>query len=115
MPRNVDQSTPTALAGPSWGPRPRSSRMAVRSSLRIRSRSAVNGGTHGMSQTQTAFQYAIPQSTLDSNNVETLQSSRGKNFRHQIPSSEATSHSEEPGMGAPGRAASSDQASASDY
>ena len=56
-----------------------------------------------------------PESTSQSNNVETLQRCRNKNFRLQIPSSESPRHSKEPDRGAPGRAAASNLTSASGY
>ena len=55
------------------------------------------------------------ESSSQSNNVETLQRSRNKNFRLQVPSSESPRHSEESDRGAPGRAATSNLTSASGY
>lgn len=56
-----------------------------------------------------------PESSSESNNVETLQRCRNKNFRLQVPSSESPRHSKEPDRGAPGRAAASNLTSASGY
>ena len=56
-----------------------------------------------------------PESSSQSNNVETLQRCRNKNFRLQVPSSESPRHSKEPDRGAPGRAAASNLTSASGY
>ena len=44
----------------------------------------------------------IPSTTSESNNVETLQNARNKNFRFNVPCESAHSHSEWPDRGAPG-------------